>query len=538
MDAARRDKLMNDFYRSGTPEQAVEALAHLVGTPDFAAQGEDALHAAECFFKAVARRHPAAAAGYRALAVSSAAGRRFIEQVLDPSRDEAMGPIRTGLDLDQRWTEFLVSGDPTLVREIVAVLGWPDRLRARIEGYLHERRFLDTFFDPAKRRRRLLQKLAPLGVRSDASGTELATPQDLDCLVLMQGLRVVADKARVLQEALPTRLEAPDLIYMSTKATAKWSLCSNAQSHPAVLAVCTEALATATGSARLSLLEIVAEAGLPSERAVAAAEEYLTFLPGHAEMTERLQRARELARINRRHALLDPDAADPGSPRPESEAAALCRRALEAAAGRRCYRLNLRVRNHLQAGFPSRDGLASEWELAVVGTGAGKDRFSGRRWFWDSESQQALADLWISIGEEHYENPTFWVRFPKPIRAEVHRGLVAEAYLQPLSACAAAQISEHTHDGQRYLRLRFSGVPLPEVAAAIHIESVPCDVELWTEAESGLPAAVRVRARRQPPQGEPLDQELRQVFMDYDAAIEISRPESIVEIPASSGFGS
>jgi hypothetical protein len=527
MDSRQFEKLTNDYYRSGSPEQAVEALAYLLQTPEFAQRPPQTLVAVAQFFQAVARRHPTVIAGYQALAATASdAGRRFVEAVLAQSGPAPGAPIQDGADLDQRWSEFLVSGEPGPVQEILAVLSWPDRLRERIEGFLSAKRPLDILFG-RRRRRDLLNKLAPLGIRSDETGEKLNTPLDLDCHSLMKGMCIVADQAKTLQQALPKPLTATDLLYMSTKATAKWSLWSNAQRHPTVLKVCAAAAQTTTGPARLGLLQIVAAASLSAdpEAAMEAAQQYLAAAPAEPEMEALLVQARRLSGVAQRHALIEQPAPDAQAELPAAEGLTHWNRCRKETAQQRSYRLNLRVRDHLHSGFADRDGLASEWNLEVVVPG----RFAGQRWFWDPDSGEALADMWITIDEAHYENPGLWLPWKEPMRAAAHRGLVTEAYLAPLAGHTPTAASKQEQDGKPFIRLEFREVSLPAVAEALVFPVVPCNVQVWMEAASGLLTGVRVQARRT--DGEPLDLELREVFLDYGEAIEIKRPDTLINVP-------
>lgn len=520
------EKLLAAFYLEGTPDLAVTALSYWLSSSDLEQQDEVQVELQKRLFRLIRRRFPEVRARWLDLSESSTPwGRQFVTEICTESLPEARPPIQTAEDLDVRWAEFLVSGETQPIEEIVAVLSWPDRLRARIEAFLSERRRFDFLFG-GERRRRMLGKLAALEIGSDESLQKLECPFDLDCIALMNGMAVDAERCKILQAALPKPLEASDLLYLATKATAKWSLWSNARQHPRVLAVCVDALGRVSGAPRLGLLQIISEAAFRQEpqRTVSAAQEFLAQIPDHSRMAQLLREAQKQSRILERQALF----AESVSSRTECsvhQGTAALQRCLLATKSVSSYRLHLTVRNPSEPGFPVRDGLQSEWDLDVVLP----DRFGGERWFWNPEEKTALADRWITIGTAHYENPGFWVRFAKPFRTASNLGLCLDAYLSPIQMATPAHAWEVSQQ-QSFVLLEFVEVLLPTLSAAVGCPSnvAPSRVWLWLESETGLLAAARVELRIAKLSTPLL---LEQVFFDYGQPIRIEAPELIVDTP-------
>ena len=521
------ERLLGTFYLEGTPNLAVTALSYWLSSSVHEQKDAAQLELHKRLFRLIRKRFPEVRARWLDLSESSTQwGRKFVTEICTESLLEARPPIQTAEDLDARWAEFLVSGESQPIEEIVEVLSWPDRIRARIEAFLSERRRFDFLFG-GERRRRMLGKLAALGIGSDESLQKLESPFDLDCLALMNGMAVDAERCKVLQTALLNPLEASDLVYLATKATAKWSLWSNARQHPRVLAVCVDALGRVSGAPRLGLLQIIAEAAFRQEpqRTVSAAQEFLALFPDHSQMAQLLRAAQKQSRILERQALF----AESESSRTEfslNQGIAALQRCLLATKSVSSYRLHLTVRNPSEPGFSVRDGLQSEWDLDVVLP----DRFGGERWFWNPEERTALADRWITIGTAHYENPSFWVRFAKPFRTASNLGLCLDAYLSPLQTATTAHAWEVSQQQQSFVLLEFVEVLLPELSAAVGSPSdvAPSRVWLWIESETGLLAAARVELR---PAKLATLLLLEQVFFDYGQPIQIERPELIVDTP-------
>lgn len=173
------------------------------------------------------------------------------------AREAITGPHH----LDLRWIEFMATGDTRKVEEIVAVLAWPDRLRARVEQLVAPRRGLRALFGGNGKAAASMRALGSLGFRFDPQSHAIQNREDVDIMAI-RGDDGRSDGARfkAFVEALPERPTNELAVWAVTKAAAMWSLCANAEEQAPVLAVCEAALAGARGSQRLALLEVVGRA--------------------------------------------------------------------------------------------------------------------------------------------------------------------------------------------------------------------------------------------------------------------------------------
>ncbi len=165
-------------------------------------------------------------------------------------------PIRTGEDLDLLWAEFFVSGDVEVVRRIISVLSWPDRIRTRLEDYLAARSSMPLI------RRRLRDRAMravcePSYVEIDLERQQVVTQDDLDWAVFKT---LGGAELEGLLSRQPFHFSVVELTEIGTKSAARWSLSSNAEQHSIVLDACEAEGHRATGRSRLALLDITASA--------------------------------------------------------------------------------------------------------------------------------------------------------------------------------------------------------------------------------------------------------------------------------------
>ncbi|HEY0136330.1 MAG TPA: hypothetical protein VGB85_19730 [Nannocystis sp.] len=195
-------------------------------------------------------------------------------------------PITGGGQLDVRWIQFMATGDTVHLGDILAVLAWPDRVRDHLQALLAA--------SPVDAQAATLRALAPLGFRFDPRTHAPQNLDDLDLRAIMSDGRLDGPRFKSFVDALPAPLPPEVAVAAATKASAMWSLASNAAEHPPVLAACEAALAKQTGAARLSLLEILAIAHerrgdlAAAERAWSSYRELDPRRPGVAEHLEEL----------------------------------------------------------------------------------------------------------------------------------------------------------------------------------------------------------------------------------------------------------
>jgi hypothetical protein len=511
------DVVLNDYYRSGTPAQAVEALRHLSQQPE--SHAPERLASLATFFAAVGRRTPEAASGYRALHDAGPSGRALLDAVLRAmDRPIRRAPVTSAVDLDVRWSEFLATGEVQPVQEIIAVLSWEDRLRARIEAWLGERRALDFVLGPARRRAKLAEKLRPLGVTLDDDHLVVRSAVDLDCDTILRGVTVAPDKVKLLQQTLPSPLGQPELLYMATKTAALWSLASNAGRHPLVLDACVAAHRSVVGPSRLSLLAVLCEAHLArgdAREALASADAALALEPGHADFLAWRGVAQQRVARDDAMALFDRDeGVRPMAPADTASLRTQCLARLPAA-----YGVHAEIRAAGRPGNPSRGGLTSEWDAVFQ-----RNRSRGERWFWDAESGQGLADRWVTLPGEHYEFPGLWVRLADAMRAGEMQALQVEtcAALLAQPPDAAERVAR---GGVEYQTLRYDNARLPRLLPLLGGDDAPCTVHLWLREGDAALRAVRVRRGDDGPAGD----ELQQVILDASGEPRIEAPAEAID---------
>jgi len=193
-------------------------------------------------------------------------------------------PIRTGLDLDLLWCEFLATGSTEPVFRIIDVLNWPDLVRAGLQEWRQTPESRLRRWQAFRRIRKLPETFE---LRFD--GARISTAEDLDCRLGLDGIQTNRQRTEKIRALLPVQFSADELNYIALKSVAKWSIASNAIKHPPVLKACREAEARTTG-AGLSLLEIQAEAHLASwdlSAAEKALDDYFRLSPGNRSLARK-----------------------------------------------------------------------------------------------------------------------------------------------------------------------------------------------------------------------------------------------------------
>jgi TPR repeat protein len=238
------------FYRSPAPEKATDVLRWFVHDP----RVQDPLSAApmEYFFARLAQLYPNVVGELDAvLSGAPKAAKRFASGLRKSLRgtrrqpfNAADRPICTATDNDLLWAEFMLTGNRKPIVRLIDQLESPDLARAKLEERLGGLTELT------------IEKLRDVGIEVDLDRGTIETAGDLDCLCLMEGLCLSPRLAEV-RKVSPLLFTDDDVMAMGVKATAKWSLASNANRHPWVLATCEEELARRTGNAVTALQEIV-----------------------------------------------------------------------------------------------------------------------------------------------------------------------------------------------------------------------------------------------------------------------------------------
>lgn len=265
MNQTELDDFLTYYYQRPSPDRAVEALG-CAATATWVTDPSSRPIAAYVF-RRLAELHPELVEGYRKVhAAVRDAGQDFVGELIASIDSRTPGnvlerPIRTPTDNDLHWAEFCLTGDVEAVRRLIDVLARPDRVRERLEAWLASEPSLVCLPGTARRRRKALARLRALGLVCDSVGRSVESREDLDCLVMLDGLQPSRERYERMKRALPIRLAADDVTYLGVKATAVWSLAGYAGRHACVLEVCRTEARRRAGPVRLLLRQIVAAAG-------------------------------------------------------------------------------------------------------------------------------------------------------------------------------------------------------------------------------------------------------------------------------------
>ena len=281
-------QFLTTYYLRPRPDRVPEALAWYAASSigrDSACTGPMAY-----FFVRVAHMHPAMIERYRFLRGSvSTTGAILVDQVLSlhsrcPTVESLRSAMReitryqaesvgtvlaatqidtdfadsptalTSLEMDCLWAEFCTTGDATVVLPIIAVLGWPDLIRHRLNDWLLSNSRISPAWLTRWRRNRVLRRL---GLTYDAALERVGTLEDVDCFCAIQSMGVSSERFAKFRVLLPFELTEDEQTYIAVKAVAKWSLLSNAVQHPRILELCRRQLGVDNMRARISLAQVV-----------------------------------------------------------------------------------------------------------------------------------------------------------------------------------------------------------------------------------------------------------------------------------------
>ncbi len=151
--------------------------------------------------------------------------------------------VRTPKDLDLLWVEFSLTGEARPIEKILDVLDQPDRVRDRVMEWLARDRSEEEVA-------RVVGLLEAIGISYDRSTNRVVTSGDLDVLSAshLQRTSMQSPQARpfmALSQLI--HLGRADIVHIAIKGAAAWSLWSNAQTHPQLVAICEQQLDKRSG---------------------------------------------------------------------------------------------------------------------------------------------------------------------------------------------------------------------------------------------------------------------------------------------------
>jgi hypothetical protein len=154
-------------------------------------------------------------------------------------------PVDNPEIIDRLWSEFNNTGNVAAVHRIVSILDWDDSIRDRLQSWLSEIRPEMWSTAPYKDYQQLFIRCCfPI----DYEQRSIDGPVDLDLHVAL-----LARNGKLKFDELPITLTSQELVRLSMKSAALWSLLSMAQQHDIVALVCDQETKKPGGAARLHL---------------------------------------------------------------------------------------------------------------------------------------------------------------------------------------------------------------------------------------------------------------------------------------------
>lgn len=337
------NKFVDEFYRSGSPNQAAEAIWCFVHSEMFGKRSsEGSIDLTQYFFARIAEDHPEVVRSYEAqLDEATPNGKVYILSLLGMVGDEhtqsflnnrfaddaykdlqqeiadtlerlpatekidvLQRSIRSSFDLDLLWIEFQITGNKEPVRRIIRTLDWRDVIREKLRDWLSLAPATQFFGRSISRHHRTLDRLSKFAdIECDIERQEIKTLEDLDCICSLERGHWSPERFTKIKAALPFDLSVEELNHIAVKATAKWLLESSAAKHELVLEACEEQGTVKEGRAELALLETTARAYLSRHDNIKARqkiEEYLERSPFYRDVQKDLRIVRSRLEADRR----------------------------------------------------------------------------------------------------------------------------------------------------------------------------------------------------------------------------------------------
>ena len=540
--------LFANYYRSPEPETVPKMLeAYLATKPDVGKPDTT-----RYFFARVAQLNPAVSRDYERLFDSTSGdARAVVLQVLELSGDEAtveflrsklkdkkcaklwseisqalqnglpakadvlLRPVKDGVDMDMRWADFIVTGDPAPTIPIVDVLEWPDLLRQKLEEWLNGRLGpLPTAYELARVQRDLSEAAE---ISLDVEHHRVKTPEDLDCSsVLSQGGPTGEWLQRVAAK-LPFNLSTEERQYMAVKAVAKWSLASNATQHQAILNLCEEQAAKRSEKAKLVLLEIVGRgsiAGREYERAAQALRSYL----GTSSENRETQNLLALADA-KLHLIALGDLSKESSIRETGDIPAdLVSKTIRTTSAARSY-----ASKTLQSVHQGTEEVNLEWWMDFVSP----DKYHVQQEGWKADCQHSDFDEWITLGGDQYAQfARFWVKQPdNSHRIQTNSWLRVDKFLTVMSRnLHPLHTGIFSFHQKRYVMIEYEDKISSEFGP---LSDLPGQLRIWIDWERQQLSKGELEFYEPGEEGGKV--KLQEVFAGYGIDILITAPQVLLE---------
>ena len=432
---------------------------------------------------------------------------KILETPIPDPADIFQRPVRCPLDF--LWAEFFVTGNTQAVSRIADVLEWPDRIRNRLQVWMQS--------TPAQPQQ--AQLLEQVGIVLDYAEREVVNAEDLDIFSMADtSTSLSRERFQQVKNALPFPLSEEDVNCIGVKASAKWSLASNARQHSLVLQTLSAGAAKTTGRAKLALLETVSRTYFAQGDFVAGCTHYDSYrrLKYDLENPQLSATKAELRALRG----LSPSSASP-EPGELPDPGQIARRCAEETEKASSYLTERLIVDRTLEYLKPKDYISMEWQAQFVKP----DRFHVTQVTREPDGSEPY-DEWITIGQEHYDYIGYWFRLKeKSTRVGLNHTMGPEQCLGILRSEQPCSALLHHYRDQRYTLLQY------EIRDEQHFPGLgdevefPFHVRFWIEANSKLLAKVETVIQPRDPARKGVPGELVHTFAAYGLKLHIEPPE-------------
>ncbi|OGW75388.1 MAG: hypothetical protein A2Z72_02970 [Omnitrophica bacterium RBG_13_46_9] len=167
--------------------------------------------------------------------------------------------VKSALELDCLWAEFLLTGEKEPVEKVIGVLARPDIFRTRLTTWL-------SGSSPSEENGKIKDILEKYwNIKVDLADKRIVAPADaaidldIHCGLILRNSTV--NKKDLTKDFAELRkvigLSDEDIFVLVMKSTAAWSLYSNARQHEKVREICSETVANQPPKVRFYLTQVL-----------------------------------------------------------------------------------------------------------------------------------------------------------------------------------------------------------------------------------------------------------------------------------------
>lgn len=447
--------------------------------------------------------------------------------------------IKDAGDLDFLWAEFMISGNEEAIQKIIGVLDWQDRFRNKLSDYLKS----STAGSQKEEIINILDK--DYSLRCNIPTQTIVGSENLDIFVSsqLQSQKDRIERFRKVRKAI--NLTEEDILYMAIKGSASWSLNSNAEQHKKVFEICDAEIAKHTGTAKITLLRIVANGYasnnkpaeaidrlkqlsllIPKDRDVryrlglayaesgdmqSAIEELDILKSIDTTLSDKLEREivyAKLKSLNLNNFIEDKNLVDTEK---------IIKNILGTLDGIKSYQGRLIMRDYTNNNLKPKDYVFIEWRFGYEKP----DKFSVEQ--YANEDRGSVYDMWISIDGNHYdllpvlgwieEKDTGSIKNKNDLNYE----LSLEKYVKLMGQnnVSAINLYEENKDNAGYYIVKYNSPNWDFFK--YDIKDVRYNIELWVDKNSLLltRAIIKLNAKDEK-SGKDIAYDFIQLFTNYN----------------------